>query len=85
MFLFLLCYTLNKLDPSILVWERETHSAFLCEYSYSSPISVEYSCLATAMLSTLFFMHLLSELLFFCVRKYSLVSLLNLIESFMFK
>ena len=30
-------------------------SAFSCEYSYSSLISVEYSCLATAMLSALVF------------------------------
>ena len=33
----------------------ETRSAFSCEYSYSSLISVEYSCLATAMLSALVF------------------------------
>ena len=29
---------------------RETRSAFSCEYSYSSLIFVEYSCLATTMI-----------------------------------
>ena len=53
-FYFFLCYTLNKLDPSILVWER-TRFAFSCEYSYSSLISVEYSFLAIAMLLALVF------------------------------
>ena len=34
---------------------RETRSAFSCEYSYSSLISVEYSCLVTIMISALVF------------------------------
>ena len=34
---------------------RETHSAFSCEYSQSSLISVESSCLATTMLLALVF------------------------------
>ena len=34
---------------------RETRSAFSCEYSYSSLISVEYSCLVTIMLPALVF------------------------------
>ena len=33
----------------------ETHSAFSCEYSYSSLISVEYSCLVIIMLPGLVF------------------------------
>ena len=54
MFLVLFSYVLNKLDPSILVWERDT-LRFSCEYSYSSLISIEYSCLATSMLLALVF------------------------------
>ena len=46
MFLFLLSYVLNKLDPSILVWERDTLHLFRLEYSCASLIPVEYSCLA---------------------------------------
>ena len=51
MLLFSHCYFyfLNKLDPSILVWESDM-LRFSCEYSYSSLIFVEYPCLATAML-----------------------------------
>ena len=58
MFLFLLCYFLNKLDPSILVWERDT-LCFSFEYSYSSLILVEYSYLALFSFKLLVLMYLL--------------------------
>ena len=37
---------LYLLDPSILVWERDTLHFFILEYSCASLIPVEYSCLA---------------------------------------
>ena len=44
----------------------ETRSAFSCEYSYSSLIFVEYSCLATAMLlAPVFHASLVQSLLVF--------------------
>jgi hypothetical protein len=44
LFCFILFVVINGLCG------RETRSAFSCEYSYSSLIFVEYSCLAIAML-----------------------------------
>ena len=43
-------FSYGQLDwtPAFLIG-RETHSAFSYEYSYSSLILVEYSCLAIAM------------------------------------
>ena len=42
----LFCLLLYLLDPSILVWERDTLHLFHFEYSCASLIPVEYSCLA---------------------------------------
>ena len=47
---------------------RETRSAFSCEYSYSSLIFVEYSCLTTAMLlAPVFHASLVQSLLVFFI------------------
>ena len=70
--LFLFSCVLNKLDPSILVWERDTLRFFMW-------ILVFFTYICWVFL--LVFMHLLSELLVFYVRLYSLVSFLNLLES----
>ena len=80
MFLFLLCYILNKLDPSILVWERDMLRLFMwiliffiyiCWVflsSYCNAFSSCFSCISCSELLVL-------------VEKYSLVSLLNYLES----
>ena len=44
--LFSFVCLLYLLDPSILVWERDTLHHHLLEYSCASLIPVEYSCLA---------------------------------------
>ena len=62
----------NKLDPSMLVWERDTLRLFIKHFG-SSLICVE--CLAFIILaaSSCFSCISCSELLAFVVRKYSLV------------
>ena len=55
---------------------RETRSAFSWEYSYSSLIFVEVFISSAVQLLALVFMYLLSELLAFFCRKYSLASLI---------
>ena len=53
---------LYLLDPSILVWERDTLHLFHLEYSCASLIPVEYSCLAAFLLSALsFYMYLVQS------------------------
>ena len=61
LFSFVFCNNLSRILTFLC--GRETRSAFSCEYSYSSFISVEYSCLVTINFQLLFFMHLLSKLL----------------------
>ena len=60
LFLVFFCFVFcNKwLDPSYLVWERDTLCFFL-EYSCSSLISVEYSIFALFSFQLLVFMYLL--------------------------
>jgi hypothetical protein len=53
LFLVLFCFVLFALINGWILsflCRRETRSAFWCEYSYSSLIFVEYSCLDIAML-----------------------------------
>ena len=64
------------MDPRIPLCGRETRSAFSYEYSYSSLIFVEYSSIATAILSALIFhAPLVRDISFLML--YSLASLLN--------
>ena len=75
---FLLFYTCWILA---FMCERETRSTFSCGYSYSSIISVEYSCLVTIMLLALVFHASLVRAVSSFMLDYSLFSLLNLLES----
>ena len=73
----LFCLLLYLLDPSILVWERDTLHLFYLEYSCASLIPVEYSCLAAVFAVSSKFLYVSCvEISVLFWKKYSLASLI---------